>query len=151
MGLFKEVRTQSSGNGISPAVPQAVQKQRAERKLPRRCLCFYCASQGAGHRRVSRARMELSVVVTSPVLSELEADMGILFPGSAWQHVCVPGGMEGWRQRAWGGGALVSPASPSFLPSRGSCCVVARVKPFCVSVSQRHSPVSRRCGCQTGP
>lgn len=31
MGLFKEVRMQSSGNGISPAVPQAVQKQGVKR------------------------------------------------------------------------------------------------------------------------
>lgn len=94
MGLFKEVRTQSSGNGISPAVPQAVQKQRAERKLPRRCLCFYCASQGAGHRRVSRARMEFSVVVTSPVLSEFKQTWASFSLG---QHGRMFVFLVGWR------------------------------------------------------
>lgn len=80
--------------------------------------------------------------MTSQILSELETDTNILFPGSAdsLPAACLHSQWDGGRGLEEGG-AFVRTASPSF-PSRESCCVVPRVKPFCVPVSQRHSPVS---------
>lgn len=52
MGLFKEVRIQHSGNGISPAVLQTVQKRGGEKgKLSCKYLYSSCALQGIGRIR----------------------------------------------------------------------------------------------------
>lgn len=77
--------------------------------------------------------------MTSQILSELETDMNILFPGSAdsLPAACLCSRWDAGTGLEEGG-AFVRAASPSFLPGEGSCGAVPCVKRFCVPVSQRH-------------